>query len=77
MPKRVTITLDQDVADWLEGRTNGRHSLSERVRICLREYMVEHPARFVSEKGNGATIAPSLHKGGMHKEILDAWEGEG
>ncbi|UWQ77946.1 ribbon-helix-helix protein, CopG family [Leisingera sp. S132] len=44
---RITITVDPDIDEWLQAgaKTYGR-SLSELVRICLREFSQEHPNRF-------------------------------
>lgn len=44
---RITITVDPDIDEWLQrgANTYGR-SLSELVRICLREFSQEHPNRF-------------------------------
>jgi len=44
---RITITVDPDIDEWLQtgAETYGR-SLSELVRICLREFKQEHPTRF-------------------------------
>lgn len=45
---RVTITLDPDVEEWLRaGAQSGGKSLSETVRLCLREYSTSHPTRFL------------------------------
>ena len=45
---RVTITLDPDIEDWLKaGARSGSKSLSETVRLCLREYANSHPNRFL------------------------------
>ena len=44
---RITITVDPDIDQWLQRGSNayGR-SLSELVRICLREFIHEDPNRF-------------------------------
>ena len=44
---RVTVTLDPDVEDWLRaGASSGSKSLSDTIRICLREYAQINPTRF-------------------------------
>lgn len=83
--KRVTVTLDSDSEEWLIGRSLDRHSISERIRICLREYMSEHPRKFRNRgAGNFPITEPflvsrgiSLERGGLSpefSEILDAHE---
>ncbi|MGR3599161.1 MAG: ribbon-helix-helix protein, CopG family [Heliomarina sp.] len=46
---RITITVDPDIDEWLQASAKiyGR-SLSELVRICLREFSQEHPTRFAT-----------------------------
>ena len=48
--RRITITVDPDIDDWLQvgANTYGR-SMSELVRICLREFSEEHPNRFLTK----------------------------
>lgn len=45
--RRITITVDADIDEWLEtgSRTYGR-SMSELVRISLREFRQAQPHRF-------------------------------
>ena len=46
--KRVTITLDADIEEWLDaGSKAGGKSLSEVIRLCLREYAQVNPTRFL------------------------------
>jgi hypothetical protein len=55
--RRITVTLDADVDDWLQAgaKTYGR-SLSELVRICLHEFSQEHPNRFsTADKARSAS----------------------
>ena len=44
---RVTVTIDDDIDQWLrpEARSTGK-SLSQLIRICLREYHDLQPNRF-------------------------------
>lgn len=72
--KRVTVTLDSDIEDWLIGRANDRHSMSERIRICLREYMLMNPRRFVSEKAVGGSRCTPIHTGGVDDDLVQAWQ---
>lgn len=45
--KRVTVTIDPDIDEWLrpEASSTGK-SLSNLIRICLREYHELQPERF-------------------------------
>ena len=45
--RRVTVTIDPDIEDWLDAgvKCYGR-SLSEVIRICLREFHDAEPDRF-------------------------------
>lgn len=44
---RVTVTLDEDIEVWLQaGSKSASKSLSEIIRICLREYHRTQPNRF-------------------------------
>uniref|UniRef100_UPI003532572D ribbon-helix-helix protein, CopG family n=1 Tax=Pararhizobium sp. IMCC3301 TaxID=3067904 RepID=UPI003532572D len=45
--KRVTVTIDPDIDKWLrpEASSTGK-SLSNLIRICLREYHELRPERF-------------------------------
>ena len=44
---RITVTIDHDIEDWLVSASNcyGR-SMSEIIRICLREFRDRQPNRF-------------------------------
>lgn len=45
---RVTVTLDEDIEAWLRaGAVSGSKSLSEVIRLCLREYSELKPSRFL------------------------------
>lgn len=45
--KRVTITLDDDISEWVEVASNKvSRSQSEIIRICLREYVANNQTRF-------------------------------
>jgi hypothetical protein len=72
--KRVTITLDSDIEQWLLKNSQNRHSLSEKVRICLREYMILNPQRFVSGKSFDVEYATPEYKEGLSIEITDSWQ---
>lgn len=71
--KRVTVTLDAEVETWLTADPHSRYSLSEMIRICLREYMAEKPQRFVSPETLRAQPATPEYKGGLDTEITDSW----
>ena len=44
---RVTVTLDHELAEWIELASNkASHSQSEIIRICLREYIQQNRKRF-------------------------------
>jgi len=61
---RITITLDPDIEEWLKaGAMSGNKSLSEVVRLCLREYSAAHPTRFLrTDKARLKSEAPWMRK---------------
>ena len=55
MTKRITITLDPEIEAWLgpNAISTGK-SMSELVRVCLREFHHQYPNRFsMSDKAKG------------------------
>jgi hypothetical protein len=62
MSKRVTITLEKKIEEWLlpEAASTGK-SLSEVIRICLNEYREQNPNRFsMSDKARSESERPWL-----------------
>jgi hypothetical protein len=56
---RVTVTLDFDIEEWLRaGSKSSNKSLSELIRICLREQYLTDRARFMrTDKARSASEA--------------------
>ena len=44
---RVTVSLDEDIEEWLRvGSRVTKKSISELIRICLRDYREQQPNKF-------------------------------
>lgn len=61
--KRITITLDQGIEKWLRPEAEAsKRSMSELVRVCLREYSDTDPFRYSAKQQAGSDIERAWKK---------------
>ncbi|MCG3268195.1 ribbon-helix-helix domain-containing protein [Yoonia sp. I 8.24] len=71
--KRVTVSLEPELAYWLEAAAKVQScSVSEVIRQTLREYATEHPDNYsrkkTANKSSEAVWLKAQHTDGLYKD---------